>query len=181
MSSGGALYLGIDDAERHSAAALMDSDDNLLYYSFLDAGIAIKKEDGGPRPQIHLMKMASWFRGLVKAVEQHGDLSDVILTVENIFPHAMNGIPAARMQGGILLMAALHGLDAELVLPGVWQKALGYSKKEHGKPKPWAAFHAELLGFQMPETQPDGSRMYAKQKEDLPDAFLINHWRRTCT
>lgn len=180
---GGVLYLGIDLAERHSAAVLSDESDRMLYYSFLDAGQAIPKEDGGPLPQVHLRALARWWQGIVRFVrEEHPEqaLGEIVCTVENIFPHAMNGIPAARMQGGLHLLALSSGIRTQLVLGNVWQNALGFSKKEHGDTKKWARWYAETFTpFEMPEAQMDGSRLYAKQKVDLPDAFLINHWRRT--
>lgn len=168
------LYVGIDLAERHSAAVALTEDCEVALERVIDSGPAQPKE----HPWERIRAYRKWINDLMGELwfetEDH-----VALVVEEPYPHAVNVAPSFRIQGAILAelqqIVALREADVLITKSKPWQDHFGYTKKEFGNSKAWAKLMAEGFGYEPGLTL---GKTKAKEREDLTDAYLIARWRR---
>lgn len=158
--------LAFDPAARYSGAALLDPDGALVKYWTLDAGLLDKTN-----PQTNLRVVRGWVHEVCDFVAGF----EVWHTVENLSHYMSNPAPALRVQGVVLDRLDWHGhSEALLIMPTVWQNALGWKKTNVSKmtSKSWAKWQCAAMGYDVTPTP--GS----KAAEDARDAVLIARWRQ---
>lgn len=150
------IVLGIDLAERHSAAVLLTGDGPEVELA-LDAG----PSSGPTLSRMHLI--TDWW------AELYGSLvgREYFVVMEDIHPFAVNPKPALRLQGALMAAMAANDVEAMFVPASRWQKHFGYRKEKGRSSKGWAAEICQQFGY----TPPEWAR--GKQVEDLRDAYLI--------
>lgn len=162
------LFVGVDLAERHSAAVAVDENDIPVAETFLDSGKSSDNEFDAIRPLI------GWWAGFYAGLPTD---QEIIICVEKTYFHARNAAQAERVFGALLAVIVLQDLpDCHTITPLTWQKPLGYVKKEWPSTKHWAKALCEDLAYE-PGELIEG-KVLAKPKEDLRDARLIAHWLR---
>lgn len=168
MSTAAGLFLGIDLAERYSAAVMLNEKAEVLFESVMDFGKAEKP----PRPTPHLLLAEAWVNDLAKsAMVARAELTGYEgmwprTGIEDVNPFAVNPKPAVRVQG--VALKTWHDCtlqEAELVGALQWQKFFGYKKVKGRTSKGWAKEVAAGFGYE------DGS--VGKGNVDLRDAYLI--------
>lgn len=92
---------------------------------------------------------------------------DITVLVEDVHLRAINPKPALRTQGALLQALGERGFLAQLILPTIWQKALGYKKTKGVTSKGWAKAESLHRGYVAPD------QAKGKQVEDCRDAYLI--------
>lgn len=162
-------FVGIDLAERFSAAVCIDSDGTVLHESLLDTG----PKEKPPNPFAKARALAPWWVDLWSATGG----SDTYVVIEDIPPHLMDPKPVLKLQGGLLMCLVLEGIESHLIRAKDWQDYFGYSKKEHGDSKKWAAKMCADFGYVPGVTMP-GVKVLAKPTTDLRDAYLLARWLR---
>jgi hypothetical protein len=171
------VYVGIDLAERHSAAVALDEKFNVLLERAIDSGPALKQEH--PWRRFGLYRM--WVRDLLGTLLDTTDLVPQITgryVIEEPYPHAVNVAPSYRMQGAVIAEMQDWGIGEEQVRitkSKPWQDHFGYTKREFGNSKAWAKLMA--AGF---EYEPGCTleKTKSKEREDLTDAYLLARWLR---
>lgn len=162
--------LAFDPAARYSGAALLDGDGALVTYWTCDFGAQDKVN-----PQTNLRRVRHWANSVLHEAAYRAGITELYLTVENLSHFMTNPAPALRAQAVILDRAdcVLHAIDPVLVMPPVWQNALGWHKSAGSgmTSKKWAKWLCESLGYDIQPTP--GS----KASEDARDAVLIARWR----
>lgn len=161
-------FIGIDLAERHSAAVCVDENLNVVWETYLDAG---EKEKGNPFPQLHAI--TGWWWEILDALAKHAiPVEETVVAVEKPFHHARNAESALVVLGGLLTLMAAYGWEAHLVTPKEWQVPMGL--KREFDPKRWATSECEDRGYE-PGALIEG-RVLARPKCDLRDAYLLSCW-----
>lgn len=165
-------FVGIDLAERHSAAVIVNEHGTPIYETVLDTG----PKENPPNPFAKSNKLAQWWVTL----EGHAwhDLEETIWVVEDIPPHMMDPKPVLKLQGSLIGYMVLSDITAHLIRAIEWQQHFGYSKKVHGDSKKWATAECEARGYTPGQTMEPGTKILAKPKTDLRDAFLLAEWLR---
>lgn len=166
-------FVGIDLAERHSAAVILDSKGAVLFESVLDTG----PKEKPPNPFGKAEKLAEWWVALEEAACALDEPGGVVWVVEDIPPHMMDPKPVLKLQGALIGFMVLSQISAHLIRAIEWQQYFGYSKKEHGDSKKWATAQCEMRGYEPGQTLP-GVKVLAKPKTDLRDAYLLAEWLR---
>lgn len=175
-------YVGVDLAERYSAAVGVDSAGNPI---FEELGDFEAKSKPVHWPTHFEAVRVFWVR-VANQLELHREMygpekPKVGFAVEdpliNAYSQKMMAAGLLTIRGSLLTMMWLSGVDPVLVKALDWQRHFGYdkeTKKQLGASaaKKWATQMCEELGF---EPKLD---TYAKQKTDLRDAFLIARWLR---
>ena len=131
------LFVGIDLAERHSAAVAVDEHGTPIWESTFDAG----PKEKPARPFVHMNAAIQWWSEILSNCLNHGDF-DIVWAVEHVHHHAIDSTPVLRLQGGLLMLMAQSGVETHLVTAHEWQLFFGYSKKLHNNSKTWAKDHA---------------------------------------
>lgn len=172
------FFVGIDLAERFSAAVCIGTDGEPVFETLLDTGAAEKPA----RPAKHIEPMLRWWYEIIELLNHHAaerGIADasVLFVVENVHHRAVNYMPVARLQGSLLTMMCMAGVEPHLITAIEWQRYFGYSKKEHGTSKKWAKSISEEFGYEPGQTLP-GTKLLAKPKTDLRDAYLLARWLR---
>jgi len=169
------LFVGIDLAARHSAALCIDEEATPVWESVFDAG----PQEKPARPFIYMRPLWDWWLEIVgRLAETDTAVEDVVFVVEDVYSHAMDDKPAVRLQGALLAYMALAGIESHLITAHTWQNYFGYSKKKHKDSKKWATRACEHLGYLPGSTLPPGTKILAKPKTDLRDAYLLAEWLR---
>lgn len=168
-------YVGIDLAERHSSAVVLDHAGRVVLESTLDAG----QQEKPPNPWKNVEAVRNWWRSVVDpATEDY--YAQYVIEVPHF--HARNGEPALIVHGALLSAMLETGVDPASVLrikAMEWQHFFGFSKSEHGNTKTWAEEYARTaLGYTPGMTWAEGTRMVKKMREDLIDGRLLAEWRR---
>jgi hypothetical protein len=170
------LSLGLDIAERHSAACLLDDAYNVVGEHVLDAG---GREDPWP---LKLQAVRIFIKDIIANLDESAaaDYSNVICHIESVPPRAYTVRPA-QIQGAVMLALHVNGVvfdHGSFVTPGKWQSFFGYSRKKaqatqegRGKQttKGWAKQKCLEFGFN-PESS---GTQNSKVKIDVRDAYLI--------
>jgi hypothetical protein len=167
-------FVGLDLAERHSAAVCLSSDLVVERESFIDSGPAQKQE----HPWKRLAAYREWVGRLWAEVDRTACGEGIRVVIEEPYPHAVNVAPSYRMQGGILAELQDMGVTESQVTitkSKPWQDHFGYTKKEFGNSKAWAKLMCDGFGYEPGETVTD-RKVLAKPKEDLRDAYLLARW-----
>lgn len=169
-------FVGIDLAERMSAAVVIDHGGTVLYETCLDAG----QQENPPNPFKNIDAVRDWLPKIEDWTS--GPDSDDKWVVEVPHFHARNGEPALLVHGAMLSTMRDYGVKPENVLrirSMEWQNFFGYSKNEHGNTKVWAAEYADTyLKYAPGCTWEPGTRMVKKMKEDLIDARVLAEYLR---
>jgi hypothetical protein len=159
------VILGIDLAERHSAAVILES----------GVIVAEATADFGPRDQPWAEKVAAvrrWWRPLGDhLIEGMQDGKSYEVIIEDVFPFtAAQPWHAFRVQGLLMTVIADDGIsNIEMVKPRQWQLFYGYKKVVGRTTKGWAKEIAHGMGYD-PDTK-------GKATVDLRDAYLIARYR----
>lgn len=169
------LYVGIDLAERHSAALILNDDLKVLFESTIDTGPTQKAEN----PYLRIAAYRAWWKTLLNdGVRAYDDFPEAVhYCIEEPYPHAVKVGPAYRMQGALMAEMQADGITEECIrvtLAKPWQDYFGYTKKEFGNSKAWAELMC--VGFGYVPGLLLGSRSKVKQREDLRDAYLLARW-----
>lgn len=174
---GGVLFVGIDLAERHSAVVVVDEAEKVRYEATLDTGVKQKP----PNPFSKAKALWAWSKDLNEFLDSENP-DDVIFVVEDIAPHMMDPKPALKLQGALIGYMVQAGQEAHLITAQTWQQSFGYvSKKQTGDTKKWATALCEEFGYIPGVTLPEGTKILAKAKTDLRDAYLMAMWlKRLC-
>jgi hypothetical protein len=169
--------LGIDQSERYSAAVLLDP-----------SGQAVGQwcGDFGPRMVHHsvLVRNAkAWFEIVWVETEgllMHGRVEDYTTSVtsehltvgyEDVGARVMNPKPAMTIRGALLsYLDDVWVGNPVLVLPGVWQAAIGYRKRGRGKDS--AARRAYYISWATGAGFLPAGKM-AKEREDQCAAYCV--------
>jgi hypothetical protein len=167
------LFVGIDLAERHSAAVAVNDAGTPIWESTFDAG----PKEKPPRPFVHMQAAIQWWSEILGHCLDHGDF-DIVWAVEHVHHHAIDSTPVLRLQGGLLMLMAMSEVETHLVTAHEWQNFFGYSKKLHNNSKTWAKEEALKRGYEPGMTLP-GKKLLAKPKTDLIDARMIAEWIRS--
>lgn len=169
------LFVGIDLAERHSAALVLDENLSVLLERTIDSGKAEKQE----HPWRRFAAYREWTYGIL------GDLPDdplgIRVVIEEPYPHAVNVAPSYRMQGAVIAELQDWGVvesQVRITKSKPWQDYFGYTKKEFGNSKAWAKLMCEGFGYVPGHTL---EKTLAKQREDLSDAYLLARWLKETT
>lgn len=165
------LYVGIDLAERHSAAVALADDLEVVIERTIDSGPAVKQEHPWKRIQTYL----TWVSDLIVSLPPN-----LRLVIEEPYPHAVNVAPSYRIQGAIIAHLQELRLDESQVTitkSKPWQDYFGYTKNEFGNSKSWAALMCDGFGYDLPGSTL-GRKTKAKEREDLRDAYLLARWLR---
>lgn len=165
-------FVGIDLAERHSAAVVLHEDGTVLHETVLDTG----PKKTPPDPFGKAVIMAHWWTELEAAT--YTDVDERIWVIEDIPPHMMDPKPVLKLQGALIGFMVVHEIEAHLIRAKEWQDFFGYKKKDHGDSKKWAAALCEERGYVPGMTLPEGTKVLAKPKTDLRDAYLLAEWLR---
>jgi hypothetical protein len=159
------IILGIDLAERYSAAVLLEGE-----------RIAVEATaDFGPREAPWVDKVSAvrkWWRPLGDyLIESAQDGKSYEVIIEDVFPfRAAQPWHAFRVQGMLMTIIADDGIsNIEMVKPRQWQAFYGYKKVEGRTTKGWAKSIAQEFGYD-PDTK-------GKATVDLRDAFLLARYR----
>ncbi len=125
--------------------------------------------------------MLTWWYQIIeelqKAAAQRGYAdAKVYFVVENVHHRAVNYMPVSRLQGALLTMMLMAGVEPVLLTAIEWQRYFGYKKKEHGDTKTWAKAVCVEMGYEPGCTMPEGTKLLAKPKTDLRDAYLLSQW-----
>lgn len=167
------LYLGVDLAERFSAACLVDSEARALRSWVCDFGA---KQDP-PNPRKHLPLVEEWATTLTLDALHQAHIKGVhyvAVLVEDVSHFMANPKPAIRAQAVLLNTFYKYFDDVELILPRQWQKHFSYSKKESGlSTKTWAKKTATEFGYMPPVGMDKG-----KSAVDCRDAYLVARYHR---
>lgn len=172
------IYVGIDLAERHSAAVALDDDLQVILERTIDTGKAEKQE----HPWHRFMLYRSWVKNGILwqlQVETNGHAilqHNCRYVIEEPYPHAVNVAPSYRMQGAVIAEMQDAGIAEEqvrIIKSKPWQDYFGYTKKEFGNSKAWAKLMVEGFGYVPGHTL---TKTLAKQREDLSDAYLLARW-----
>lgn len=158
------FWLGIDLAERHSAAVLLDDKYQVRREWVVDVGAAEKP----PRPEAHFEQLNKFWLNVLPAINDR----DVVVGMEDIHPFAVNPKPALRLQGALLFCMWSTGWSAGFVKVSDWQRHHGYRKQKGRTSKGWAKEMATELGY-VP-----GEDLKGKQVVDTRDAYLIARYLR---
>lgn len=162
------MYVGVDLAERFSAAVALGDAGEVCFEWSADFGKAAKPPD----PRLHLQAVAAW------AAEMESVVAGATYGVEDIHPFAVNPKPALRVQGVFLhCMYAAGCQDVRLVKVSDWQRHHGYKKVKGTTSKGWAKAKCAELGYVPGQMMPDGGSG-GKETVDLRDAFLIAEYLR---
>lgn len=166
-------FVGIDLAERMSAVVAVDENGTPFYEATLDTG----KKENVPNPFAKAKLLHPWVEDMLAHVGTKDE--EAIFVIEDIAPHMMDPKPVLKLQGALIGFLTLHGIEAHLITAQVWQKDFGYvSKKQHGDSKKWAMAQCEARGYVAGQTLPPGTKILAKPKTDLRDAYLLAEWLR---
>jgi hypothetical protein len=174
------LYVGIDLAPRHSATVITNDRGRVLYETSLDLG---------PQPKVPdtfstSLRILEWWTEILLEVGKHQG-SSPLFAVESAYFHAFQGGPAIRLQGCLLGFMAADGFDAHQPTAATWQRAWGFSPKLHsGHSKQWAQELCESLSYDAGLELGTRTKVKARTRSDLRDAFLLSQWLRgqvTCT
>lgn len=169
------LFVGIDLAERHSAAVVLDQHLTVVAEHTNDTG-TVKKGDS-PLPRI--VKHREWLTDVLGG----GILAETIyVVIEEPYPHAVNVAPSYRIQGSLLSDLLDYGIEPQrirITKSKPWQDYFGYTKAEFGNSKAWAALMVEGFGYVPGQTWE--KKTLAKQREDLNDAYLLARWLKETT
>lgn len=156
--------LAVDFASRYSAAALFGPDGQLV--DFLTS-------DFGPNTQPFSQcakKVRSWAESLAQMVNEHFDVEDVRVVVEDLSHSMANPAHTFRLQGVLRLsLDEFHFFEPVMVYPQVWQKFFGWRKTVGTTSKGFAKFACEALGIEISGTT-------GKATVDVRDACLIAVW-----
>lgn len=167
------IFVAFDLAERHSAVVVVDEKGVPLFESTLDTGVKEKP----PNPFAKATLLRGWWIQLTEFLESVDE--DPIFVVEDIAPHMMDPKPALKLQGALIGYMVLENITAHLITAQTWQQSFGYvSKKQHGDTKKWATALSESMGYLPGQTLPEGTKILAKPKTDLRDAYLMAMWLR---
>lgn len=167
------IFVGFDLAERHSAVVIVHEDGSVLYEATLDTGV---KEDP-PNPFAKAQLLWHWWVKVHDTAYLTGE--EAVWVCEDIAPHMMDPKPALKLQGSLIGYMTLAGVVAHLITAQTWQRHYGYiSKKQHGDTKKWATALCEEMGYVPGQTLPEGTKILAKAKTDLRDAYLLAMWLR---
>lgn len=171
------MFVGIDLAERMSAAVIISNTGKVLWETCVDAG----KQETPPNPWKNIDAVGDWW----ETICSHHNGASSHYVIETPHFHARNGEPALLVQGGLLRAMQVSGVNPAYVqrIPAMeWQKFFGYSRKEHGDTKVWAEEYARIyLDYRPGQTWPEGTRVVKKMREDLTDARLLAEWLRQTT
>ena len=166
-------FVGVDLAERHSAVVMVNEVGEVLYEATLDTGV----KENPPNPFAKAKLLWEWWNRLQEKVEEFD--GEVIFVVEDIAPHMMDPKPALKLQGALIGYMVLAEYVAHLITAQVWQQHFGYvSKKQTGDTKKWAQTLSEGMGYTPGMTLPEGTKILAKARTDLRDAYLLAMWLR---
>lgn len=172
------LYVGIDLAERHSAAVALTHDLDVVFERTIDTGKAEKQE----HPWARFQKYREWSNELIFEAQRIAPV-EAMFVIEEPYPHAVNVAPSYRMQGAVITELQDAGVveqQVRIIKSKPWQDYFGYTKKEFGNSKAWAKLMVEGFGYVPGQTwvKEDGSPMktLAKQREDLSDAYMLARW-----
>ena len=171
------LIVGIDLAERHSAAVALDGqveECKVVYEASIDAGPTQQ------HPYAAIEAYRRWFNDLYMGLAADTDTGIPLLSqwvIEEPHPHAVKVGPAYRIQGAILAEMQRWKIPEQRIrvtLAKAWQDHFGYTKREFGNSKAWAKLMCE--GYDYLPGEPTGKKFKAKPKEDLRDAYLLARW-----
>lgn len=166
-------FVGIDLAERWSAAVCIDAEGTVLYESNLDTG----PKENPPNPFAKALALAPWWMELW---DNTGGQGETYWVVEDIPPHTMaDPKPVLKLQGALIGYMVLSGIEmCHLIHAKIWQDFYGYSKKEFGDSKKWAALKCAEFGYTPGCSLPVDTKIKAKPLTDLRDAYLLARWLR---
>jgi hypothetical protein len=164
------LYVGIDLAERHSAAVALDGDLNVVLERTIDSGKAEKQEHPWKRFRMY----RDWTSEILADIDD--EVGPFRFVIEEPYPHAVNVAPSYRMQGAVIAELQDWGVvesQVRIIKSKPWQDYFGYTKKEFGNSKAWAKLMVEGFGYEPGHTL---EKTLAKQREDLSDAYMLARW-----
>lgn len=173
------LFVGIDLAERYSAAVVLGQN-KVLYETTLDTGPKQKP----PNPWVKAHSLAVWWNDLhenvlkLQAEFSYFEDEQVVWVIEDVYPHAMDDKPVLKLQGNLIGYMVVSGIsEAHIITAKTWQDAYGYTKKAFGDSKKWATALCTQMGYE-PGLLMEG-KVLAKPKTDLRDSFLLATWLKS--
>lgn len=158
-------FIGVDLAMTHSGAVMLSSEGEVLMETV--------------RHETSRRTMHRWVEAWPRALPDDGPVHVCVEEIPPGMAHTSSYKDGIRAQGALELSIELHIPHAtiDFVMPGVWQKQLGYRPIPGQTTKGWAKDLCETMGY----VAPSWCRGQGKSAEDLRDAALIAAWAAKVT